>query len=126
MRIYTVHVDPVSAARDREAALVPEGFCWPAALFTVFWALYHRLWGWALALAAIGGSLGGVAAWAHLDPAVSAAVQAGYLALVGFHANDWRRRRLARRGYLLADVVAARDFRAAEQRFFDRQALWAR
>ncbi len=125
MRIYTVHVDPVSAALDRDAALVPEGFCWQAALFTVFWALYHRLWGWALALAAIGAGLGGAAAWAHPDPAVSAAVQAGYLALVGFHAHDWRRRRLARRGYLLADVVAARDLRGAEQRFFDRQAPWA-
>ncbi len=124
MRIYTVHVDPVSAAYDRGAVLVREGFCLPAALFTVFWTLYHRLWGWAAILLAIGAGLGAAAAWSGLHPAVQVTLEAGTLALVGFSANDWRRRGLARRGYVLGGVVAASDLAAAEQRFFDRHAGW--
>ena len=59
------------------------------------------------------------AAWWGLDPAGQAVVLIGFVILVGYNANDWRRGGLARRGYLLADVVAGRDLAAAEQRFFD-------
>ncbi len=120
MRIYTVHVDPVSSADDRGAVLVRESFCWPAALFTVFWALSHRLWGWALVLVVISIGFGAAAAWWGVDPVGQAGVLIGFVILVGYNANDWRRGGLARRGYLLADVVAGPDLAAAEQRFFDR------
>ncbi len=122
MQIYTVQVDPLSSAVDRGAVLVREGFCWPAAVFTVFWALYHRLWGWVLILLVVGGALGWGVTALGLDPISQAAVQAGFMALVGFNANDWRRRRFARRGYVLADVAAGAELATAEQRFFDRQA----
>ena len=127
MRIYTVHIDPISVAGDREAVLVREGFCWPAAVFTVLWALYYRLWGWALILLAVGAGLGAaVGKWSAFDPVVQTAVQIGYVALVGYSASDWRRRSLARRGYVLTDVVTGPTLAAAERRFFDRQALGAR
>lgn len=120
MRVYTVHVDPVSPAHDRGAVLVREGFCWPAALFTVFWALYHRLWVAAVVLLAAGAALGGGLAWLGLDPASEAVVEIGYMALVGSNANDWRRRGLARRGFVPFGIVAGRDAAGAEQRLFDR------
>ncbi len=122
MQIYTVQVDPLSSAADRGAVLVREAFCWPAAVFTVFWALYHRLWGWALILLVLGGALGVGVVELGLDPISQAAVQSGFMELGGFNANDWRRRRFARRGYVLADVAAGADLARAEQRFFDRQA----
>ncbi len=125
MRVYTVHIDPVSAADDRGTVLVREGFSWPAALFTVFWALYHRLWYGAALLLALGLALGAMLAWLGLGPLAETALEAGYLALVGFTANDWRRAALTRRGWLLADVVAARNAAQAEQRLFDRQAAAA-
>lgn len=121
MRIYTVHVDPISAFADQGAVLVREGFCWPAALFTVIWALYHRLWGGALVLVAVTAGFAAATTWWEVDPVGQAAVLAGFLALVGYTANDWRRGGLARRGYVLAGVVAGRDLTAAEQRFFDRE-----
>ncbi len=125
MHIYTVHVDPVSSADDRGAVLVRESFCWSAALFTVFWALSHRLWGWALVLVAISIGFGAAAAWWGLDPVGQAVVLIGFMIFIGCNANDWRRGGLTRRGYLLAAVVAGRDLTAAEQRFFDRVSVAA-
>lgn len=120
MRVYTVHVDPVSPADDRGAVLVREAFCWPAALFTVFWALYHRLWGVAVALLAAGAALGGGMVWLGLDAASQVVVEIGFMAIVGGNANDWRRRRLERRGYVAFGVVTGRNGTSAEQRLFDR------
>ncbi len=120
MRVYTVHIDPTSAADDRAATLVREGFCWPAALFTVLWTLYHRLWLTTVALLAAAAVLGVAIAWFGLDPASQVVIEIGFLALVGSNAGDWRRRGLARRGYIPFGVVTGRDFAAAEQRLFDR------
>ena len=125
MRVYTVQIDPLSAEDDRGAVLIREGFSWPAALFTVFWALYHRLWGGALLLAGLVGGLSAALALVGLDPLGEAAVEAAYFLLVGFSANDWRRRALARRGYLLAGVVVERNLDAAERGYFTRLAMTA-
>jgi hypothetical protein len=120
MHVYTVHIDPLSAAPDGDAVLVREGFCWPAAGFTVLWALYHGLWGWALVLVAGAVTLGGFAALTGLDAVGQTAFELGYMALAGALANDWRRWSLARRGYRLAEVVTGATPAAAEQRYLDR------
>ncbi|MFQ5784888.1 MAG: DUF2628 domain-containing protein [Alphaproteobacteria bacterium] len=122
MRVYTVHLDPLSVADDRGAVLVREGFSWGAALFTVFWALYRRLWGWAAVLLAADAALGLGVAWLGIDRPGETAVVVGYRVLVGCHANDWRRAGLGRRGRVFADIVAARNAGGAERRFFDRGA----
>ncbi len=122
MRIYTVHIDPLSAADDRGAEFLLEGFSWPAALFSIFWAIYHGLWDWALVLLAVGLLLGGAVELAGLDPTSAAALQIGFTVLVGLTANDWWRWALARRGYRLDGIVSGVDLGAAEQRYFSRVA----
>lgn len=125
MRIYTVHIDPTSAGADRGVVLIREGFSWGAALFTVFWALWRGLWGWAAIMLAVAVALDFAAAWLGLGEAGVAAIEIALMLLVGFHGNDWRRARLARRGYLFAGVVSGRDMTAAERRFFDREVALA-
>ena len=120
MQVYTVHIDPLSPEVDGDAVLVREGFAWLAALFGVFWALYHGLWGWALALVAAALAIAGLAALTGLNGVGQAVLQLGYMALAGALANDWRRWALARRGYRLAEVVAGDDLMAAERRYFER------
>ena len=62
MRIYTVHESPFWALAEKavpgaDVVLIAEGFCWPAALFTVLWAAWHRLWLVALAILGAGAAL---------------------------------------------------------------------
>jgi hypothetical protein len=118
-----VYVDPISSSDDCGAVFVREGFCWPAALFSVIWTLWHRLWAWSLVLVVVGAGFGVAASWWGIGPMIQAVVTVGIAILVGFHANDWRRGSLVRRGYLLAGVVAGDGIAAAEQRFFDRVSL---
>ena len=70
MRVYTYHELPGASALTDEPVFVREGFNWPAALFTVFWALAHGLWLTALAIVAVFVAL--EAALALLGDAVSA------------------------------------------------------
>ena len=125
MRIYTVHIDPLSAADDRGAVLLREGFSWPAAAFSVFWALYHGLWDWALVLLALGLGLSAAVEFSGLDRLSAAALEIGFMALVGATSNDWRRWVLTRRGYRLDDIVSGEDETAAEARYFSRAAQQA-
>ena len=118
MQVYTVHHPPFPAYGS-EPVLVPEGFCWPAALFSVLWALWHRLWWTACGLLVVAAALEAALAFSGLDATTELAVALGYAAVVGFHANDWRRAALERAGWRFAAVVAAADEDAARRRYFD-------
>ena len=120
MRIYTVHIDPLSVADDRGAVIIAEGFSWSAAAFNVFWAVYHGLWDWAAILLMAALALSATVAFRGLDAISAMVVQAGFAALVGVTSNDWRRWFLSRRGYRLAGIVSADSEGAAERRYFSR------
>ena len=126
MRIYTVHSPPRFADPDAEPQLVKEGFCWPAAYFTVLWALCHRMWVAAALLAASVAIGFAVFSLLGLDPLSRIAVTLGFFVFVGFRANDWRRRALARRDYEEEGVVAAPRAEAALRRFIDLQSIEGR
>lgn len=119
-RIYTVHVDPNSGAPDGAAVFVKEGFAWGAALFTVLWALRFRLWLAALVIAALVVGVEQLADEIELHPIVDAAAGLAAALVIGFEGNDWRRRGLARRGFVEAGIIAAPNLIEAERRFFDR------
>ena len=117
-RVYTVHIRAWSAAADREAVFVREGFCWGAFFFSVLWALAHRLWFAALIVFALSAALSVATDVLDLDPVTDAALGLAFALIVGWEANDWRRRALARRGYVNAGVIAAPNLVEAERRFF--------
>jgi hypothetical protein len=114
---YTVHVRGRGRA-DADVIFVKDGFSWPAFFFTVIWALYQRLWMFALVVAASGIAIGMASELLLLDPLTDAAVGLGWSALVGFEANDARRRALLRRGYDDEDVILGQNLAQAEHRFF--------
>ena len=120
MRIFTVHIKPYSPAADGEAVLVKEGFCWPAALIPVLWALYRRLWRWVIILLAAQVGIGLASDALALGTAMQIPIAVAFSAYVGFGSNDWRRAGLARRGYALADIVVGKNMLAAERRYFQR------
>ena len=123
MRIYTIHLPPRFGPLDADPVTVKEGFNWTAAIFTVLWALWHRMWLVAIGLLAASAAIGGAAAVLGLGPESKAALSLGYAVLVGFHANDWRRGSLGRRDYEDAGIVAAPRADAALRRFGDLQSM---
>ncbi len=128
MRIYTVHIpaprpggEPAVADPMEDAVAVKEGFCWPAALFSVFWTLWHRMWGVALVLVALLAAAGGVGALAGGDHVTGAALGIGVFILVGGFANDVRRWSLGRRGYGERGIILAEGAEAAVLRYMARR-----
>lgn len=118
MKIYSVHVSPT--ATDGDAELVKEGFCWPAFLFTVLWAAWHRAWWVAAALLVVGIAIVLGMEVLGLGALGKAAVNLGFLALAGFHGGDFLRWSLGRRGYRDQGVVVGDDADAALHRYLDR------
>jgi len=118
MRVYTVYVPPYSNS-DRDPILVKEGFSWPAFVFGIFWALWHRMWLVAIALAFFLVVVGAAMDAFGLDPITQGIVSLAVAVLVGAHGNDWRRKKLARLGYRDMGVVAARNIDEALRRYLD-------
>ncbi|MFO0292744.1 MAG: DUF2628 domain-containing protein [Rhodospirillales bacterium] len=122
LKFYTVHVRAWSASPDHDAVLVREGFCWPAFLFSAFWALRHRMWfAAALMLAALLG-LAAIGDVLDLDATILQPIGFALAVWIGFEANDWRRDALRRRGYAEIGVVAAPDRARAEHRALELRA----
>jgi hypothetical protein len=97
--------------------LVKEGLCWPAAAFTIAWAIWHRLWAFAIGILVIGTALGAVIDALDPDPVRDVTLIVCYLVLVGFHANDARRRALVARDYEFVGIVLGRSTDGAQLRY---------
>jgi hypothetical protein len=117
--VYTAHVRGRGRA-DEDVVLVKDGFSWPAFFFSLVWALWHRLWFFALIVAGSGVAIGLVSEMLTLDPLTDAAIGLAWSVLIGFEANDARRRALARRDYDVDDVVLGLNLAQAEHRFFQK------
>ena len=115
--VYTAHVRGRGRI-DADLVFVKDGFSWPAFFFTGIWALWHRLWLFALIVFASGFAVGFVSDFLNLDPLTDAAVGLAWAVLVGYEANDARRRALARRDFDLEDIVLGQNLTQAEHRFF--------
>ena len=115
MRFFTAHTRADARAAG-EPVLLVEGFRWGAFLFGPLWLAWYRAYiPAALAMAA------SVAVFVLTGGAVRGVMLAAIAFLVGLTGNDCRRWSLERRGYLLTDVVAARDAEAAFARFLARR-----
>jgi hypothetical protein len=99
MKVFSAHLRAATVP-----VLVPEKFSWGAAIFGPFWLWAHRAW-----IAGILALLAWVAAGAVPIHAWRPWLVLAVCVLLGLVGQDLRRWSLARRGFLLAHVVAARD-----------------
>lgn len=123
MAIYTVHVPDDTSDRVTQAdrtVFLREGFSSWAFLLGVIYLLWHRLWVaaaiWILAATA----LLALAVVLHPPSFFLAALSALMHLYLGVEAHDFRRWRLARRGFSMADLVSAYNIDEAEIVFFGR------
>jgi hypothetical protein len=116
MAIYSVHTTDAPGA----TTLVREGFSLPAFVFGPFWFAWRRAWLGATAWLIGSLSIAGLAVLAGAPPLVTMTAIVAFMFLMGLEACQFRRRSLARRGFVLADVVEASGRQDAEIRFHAR------
>lgn len=111
MTFWTAHIRTGAAP-----VVVREGFSWGALLFGPLWLAVHRVWiPAALALAAL------VLIVVLAQDSLQVTLLATVVVLLGLSGHDLRRWSLDHRGYLLTQVVAARDELEALQHLLERR-----
>ena len=111
MRFWTAHI-----RAGATPVLVREGFSWGALMFGPIWLALHRAW-----IAAVLTLAASVLTVVLTSDGVAAALLAALAALLGLSGHDICRRSLDHRGYLLSQVVAARDELEAMQHLLERR-----
>ena len=128
MRFHTIHLPAKNFSTQVQSenhflrqmddiVAVKEGFCWPAFLFSLVWATFHQLWLFALSLMGICFVTFFTLYQQGAEPSFNFIVFFGIFTLFGYLANDFRRFKLRRAGYLERGVILAPTVDAAVQRY---------
>ncbi|MCH2547843.1 MAG: DUF2628 domain-containing protein [Alphaproteobacteria bacterium] len=120
MRIYTIHINPRKKHPYESPIFVAESFNVFAFIFHWIWALSHRMWLATILMLCFWTALNYLNYMQILHPFALMAVQLGYQILIGYQANDLRRARLKKSGYIISDIVTSDNLVRAEQRYFER------
>ena len=99
-----------------EPVLVREGFCWGAFFFGPLWLAAHRVW-----IAAVLGLVATGLVVVLTENEIRIVLILGLMLLFGLSGFDLRRWSLDHRGYLLSQVLAARDETEALARLLERR-----
>lgn len=120
MKIYTVHIKPGVPNAAEKPIFIREGFNFWAFFFTIFWTLYYRLWLHTALIIAVNVVIVVLGNNYILGSESIGLIQFTIQLLVGFHANDWYRAALSKRGYIMTDITTGDNLLRAEQRYFER------
>lgn len=116
MAIYTVHRRPGDP--PDKAVFVPDGFSFGAFVFTVFWALWKRMWLVAALLLLVEGCLALAARYFGLPGTATSLVGFAVALIFGFEARDLWRRSLVASGKPEVGISAGERLEEAELRYF--------
>ena len=130
MRFHTIHLPAKNFSTQvrnenhllrqmDEIVAVKEGFCWPAFLFSLVWATFHRLWLFAFCLLGFCSVTFFTLYQQGAEPSFNLIVFFGIFTLFGYLANDFRRSKLKKDGYLERCVIIAPTVRTAVQRYLN-------
>ena len=130
MRFHTIHLPGVNLVDQQinknpswyqidGAVAIKEGFCWPAFLFSLVWAIFYRLWKFAFYLIVINLILLTFISQLGASYFIIFVSLLGVSILFGYMANDARRSNLNKRGYLEKIVLIAPTKHAAIRRYLD-------
>ena len=127
MRHYTVQQMPGwDTGTDPDVVLIKEGFCWPALFVPLLWLIYRLQFLGLLAYLSATAILSAAVKYTGMEPLLGLSLSIVLSLLVASLANDWRRWRLAAKGYELVAIAAADNLRQAGQKIFHCDWLNAR
>ena len=114
MRIYTVY-----ESSDLMSNVIPikEGFNWIAFIFSFLWAIYNRLWIWAVFIVVANVCLVWFLSLSRGDLAVQTTVFFGLTLIIGWMSNDVKRKSLVKRGFKEAAILLADGKKTAIARY---------
>jgi uncharacterized membrane protein len=113
MNIYAIYINP--AQKNNNFIVIKESFSWTAALLSVFWALYHKMW-----LPVIIAVTINLIAMAINISELTRALKLIVMLIFGFFAADIRENHLKRNDFTLKDIVVAGSQVEAELKFLER------
>ncbi len=117
MKVFTVHYRRL-LGKEPDLVLVKEGFCWPACVFSLVWALWNQLWVVTLGLIGVQIVLSVLLNSLRLGFGVQVGISVAFALFLGVFGNDLRRWTLKNRcGFDDMGVVAAPKVNDGEQRF---------
>lgn len=116
MARFTVLEAP-DGSEDR-VLFIPEGFSWAAMIFSVFWALFHRLWVAAAVLIFIFTAIALADDWGLIGFSFSAPIKLAVLVVFGFEARRIQVFAREQVGYRRVGLVEASSLDAAELSYF--------
>lgn len=120
MKVYTVHLKPDSNIPFETAKFVREGgFSILAGVFQLFWALYHKMWFCAALVFLVQACLVAIEKSGWLVYEATLVLRVGFFLFIGLSANDWFRANLKHKGYVLSDVVVAKNELEAQAKFIN-------
>jgi hypothetical protein len=120
LKIYTVHVKTDVVRSSEKPVFVREGFNPFAFFFTVLWMLSKRLWLPALGIVAAFSFIIFLGVQQVITSTSVGVLQLAMQVVIGFHANDWLRHALEKRGYITTDITTGDSMLRAERRYFER------
>lgn len=113
MNIYAIYINPEQ--KNNNFVIVEESFSWTAALLSVFWALYHKMWLPVIIAIAIN-----VVAKTIDIAELTLALKLIIMLIFGFFAANIRGNYLIRNNYKLEDIIVAGSRIEAELKFYTR------
>ena len=116
MAIYSIY-HRRGDAPDR-AVFVKEGFSGPALVFTVFWALWQRMWIVAALMLCLIAAVTVLAEWSGIAEDVIAIVNLAIGLIIGLEAATIRGWSLLRSGFAETGVVQAATLEEAELKYY--------
>jgi len=116
MNIYAIYIN--HEQKNNNFIVVEESFSWTAALLSVFWALYHRMW-LPVAIAIL---MNIIVAAINIQE-LTLALKLIIMLIFGFFAADIRENHLKRNNYRLEDIIVANSKIEAELKFLKRNIL---
>jgi len=122
MATYMVLSSKSGPDKDPDAIFVRDGFSIMAAIFPLFWLLWHRIWVWALflVLVLIGTSIG---AASPVGDKLASFVLVACSLFFGFEGRQLYVASLIKRGFSVRSVLEVPDLETAEISYFQNAAM---